>query len=321
MGARYVGRRVLGTLPALFGVLIVTFVIVHAVPGDPAVLLAGEAATPERLDEIRRDLGLDRPLPQQFVAYVVNVARGDLGVSVSQGRPVTTIIAERIGPTLLLSGTALLLSTLAGLLLGLVAARRPFGRFDLAVNTASLLGYALPAFWLAQMAVLVFAVHLGLFPLLGYTDIRRQLTGVAHLTDVAYHLMLPAVVLAVSEVALLARVTRTGLIQELGRDYVRTARAKGLAEDAVVNDHALRNALLPVVTLLGTRVGFLVSGAVVIEAVFSWPGLGSVIVTAAQQADRITMLGLVLVIAFGVILANLLTDILYGWIDPRVRAR
>ncbi len=321
MSARYVARRLLGVVPALLGVLVVTFVIVHAVPGDPAVLLAGEAATPERLDEIRRDLGLDRPLPQQFVTYLANVARGDLGISISQGRPVNAIIAERIGPTLLLSGTALCISTVVGLLLGVVAARRPFGRFDLVVNTGSLVGYALPAFWLAQMAVLVFAVNLGLFPLLGYSDIRRELTGLDHVIDVAYHLTLPALVLAASEIALLARVTRTGLLQELGRDYVRTARSKGMSEEQVVNDHALRNALLPVVTLLGTRVGYLVSGAVVIEAVFSWPGLGSVIVAAAQQADRATMLGLVLVVAFGVIFANLLTDILYGWIDPRVRHR
>ena len=321
MSARYVCRRLLGIVPSLLGVLVVTFVIVHAVPGDPAVLLAGEGATPERLEEIRRDLGLDRPLPQQFVTYVANVARGDLGVSISQGRPVNAIIVERIGPTLLLSGTALCISTVGGLLLGLTTARRPFGRLDFVVNTASLIGYALPAFWLAQMAVLVFAMRLGLFPLLGYTDIRKNFTGLDHVADVAYHLMLPALVLAASEVALLARVTRTGLLQELGRDYVRTARSKGLSEEQVVNHHALRNALLPVVTLLGTRVGFLVSGAVVIEAVFSWPGLGSVIVTAAQQADRITMLGLVMVVAFGVIVANLLTDVLYGWIDPRVRQR
>lgn len=321
MSASYVARRLLGIVPALFGVLVVTFVIIHAVPGDPAVLLAGEGATPERLEEIRRDLGLDRPLPQQFITYVTDVAQGDLGVSISQGRPVNAIIAERIGPTLLLSGTALGISTVLGLLLGLVAARRPFGRFDLVVNTASLVGYALPAFWLAQMAVLFFAVRLGLFPLLGYTDNRKDLTGFDHIVDVGYHLILPAAVLAASEVALLARVTRTGLLQELGRDYVRTARAKGLPEEEVLNNHALRNALLPVVTLLGSRVGFLVSGAVVIEAVFSWPGLGSVIVTAAQQADRVTMLGVVLVVAFGVIFANLLTDFLYGWIDPRVRHR
>jgi len=318
---RYVGRRLLGILPALFGVLVVTFVIVHAVPGDPAQLLAGEGATPERVAEIRQDLGLDRPLPEQFATYVARVARGDLGFSTSQGRPVTTIIGERVGPTLLLSGTALCISTLLGLLVGLVAARRPLGRFDVSVSAASLVGYAVPAFWLAQMAVLLFAVQLGLFPLLGYSDIRKDLGGLDHLIDVAFHLTLPALVLAMSEVALLSRVTRTGLLQELGRDYVRTARAKGLAEEQVVQRHALRNALLPVVTVLGTRVGFLVSGAVVIEAVFSWPGLGSVIVTAAQQADRVTMLGLVLVVAFGVILANLVTDILYGWVDPRVRHR
>jgi len=210
VGLGYVVRRVLGILPALFGVLIVTFVIVHAVPGDPAQLLAGEAATPERVEEIRRDLGLDRPLPDQFATYVANVARGDLGFSTSQGRPVNAVIAERIGPTLLLSGTALCISTVLGLLLGLVAARRPFGRFDLSVNLAALVGYAVPAFWLAQLAVLLFAVRLGLFPLLGYSDIRKELSGLGHIVDVAFHLTLPAVVLALSEVALLSRVTRTG---------------------------------------------------------------------------------------------------------------
>jgi len=318
VGFTYFARRVVGTLPPLFGVLLLTFLIVHAVPGDPALLLAGEEASVERVQEVRRDLGLDRPLPQQFVSYVGRVTRGDLGTSFSQSKPVTAVIGERIGPTLLLSGTAMFISTTLGLVLGSAAARRPNGRFDLVVNTASLVGYAIPTFWLAQMAVLLLSVRLGLFPILGYTDARRQLTGIDHAADIAYHLILPATVLAVSEIALLTRVVRTGVLQQSGREYVRTARAKGLTEERV-SSHARRNALLPVVTLIGARVGFLVSGAVVLEAVFSWPGLGTVITTAAQQADRNTMIGLVLVIAVSVILANLVTDLLYGWIDPRVR--
>lgn len=305
----------------MFGVLVITFAIVHAVPGDPAILLAGESASPERIDEIRRELGTDRPLPQQLVTYVGKVARGDLGDSTSLGQPVTTVLAQRLGPTLLLGGTAIVISSLLGILLGSWAARHPFGRRDLAISSFSLVLYAIPAFWLAQVAAIGLAVHLDLVPLLGYSDVRRSFTGIDHYADVAYHLILPATVLALSEMALLTRVTRTGLLQEVGRDYARTARAKGVSEPRILKHHVRRNALMPVVTVIGTRVGFLFSSAVLIEAVFSWPGLGSLITSAARESDRETMLGLVLLISLCVIIANAVTDILYGWIDPRVRER
>jgi peptide/nickel transport system permease protein len=317
----FVARRLLAIVPTMFGVLLVTFALVHAVPGDPAILLAGESASPERVEEIRRDLGTDRPLPQQFVTYVGKVTRGDLGDSTSLGEPVTTVLAQRLVPTLLLGGTALVISSLLGILLGSLAARRPFGRSDLAITSISLVMYAIPAFWLAQIAAIAFAVKLDLVPLLGYSDVRRNFTGIDHYADVAYHLILPAAVLAVSELALLTRVTRTGLLQEIGRDYTRTARAKGVSEERILRHHVMRNALMPVVTVIGTRVGFLFSSAVLIEAVFSWPGLGSLITSSARESDRETMLGLVLLISLCVIIANAVTDILYGWIDPRVRER
>ncbi len=317
----FVARRILAVIPTMFGVLLVTFALVQAVPGDAAILLAGEGASPERLQEIRRELGTDRPVPQQFATYVGKVARGDLGDSTSLGKPVTTVLLERLGPTLLLGGTALIISTVMGLLLGSVAARRPFGRTDLAVTSVSLITYAIPAFWLAQIAAIVFAVRLGLVPLLGYSDVRQNLTGLEHLADVAYHLVLPATVLAISEMALLTRVTRSGLLQESGRDYARTARAKGVSEERILSHHVMRNALLPVVTVIGSRVGFLFSSVVVIEAVFSWPGLGSLITSAARESDRETMIGLVLMISFIVILANAVTDVVYGWIDPRIGSR
>ena len=314
-------RRLLGVIPTLLSVFVLTFALVHALPGDPAQTLAGEGADPARVEEIRRQYGFDRPLPAQFVTYVSKVSQAELGVSTAFGKPVTEVIAERIGPTLLLTSTALAFSTVVGLLLGIVAARRPFGRLDFAVSAASLTGYAVPAFWLGQLSVLVFALRFKVFPLGSYENARQTYTGLDHAADVAYHLMLPALVLAVSEVALLARVTRTGLLQEMGKDYIRTARAKGVPEDQVLAHHALRSALLPVVTIVGTRIGFLVSGAVVIESVFSWPGLGSVLVVAAANSDREMMLGLVLVVSFAIILANLVTDIVYGFIDPRVRLR
>jgi peptide/nickel transport system permease protein len=215
--------------------------------------------------------------------------------------------------------SALTLSTLAGIGLGALAARRPFGSFDLAVTSTALVSYAVPTFWLAQLAILVVAYRTGFFPLAGMTDVREQYTGLAHLLDVARHLVLPALVLAASEVALMARSTRTGLIQESGKDYVTVARAKGLSSRRVLVRHALPNALLPVVTIIGTRVGFLFSGAVIVETVFAWPGMGSLIVGAAEDIDHPVLLGLVLLVALTVVFANLLTDLVYAWIDPRIR--
>lgn len=319
MSAGYIFRRVLGLLPALFSVLVITFIIVHAIPGDPAQSLAGEGADPARVAEIRHQYGFDQPLPTQFGDYVGKVLHGNLGVSTTYGLPVTTVIGQRIGPTLLLTGTALAVSTIFAMLLGILSARRPFGRFDATINAISLIAYAIPAFWLAQIAILLLALQLNVFPLGGYSDARHTYTGLQLLIDVAYHLVLPAAVLAASELALLTRVTRTGLLRELGQDYIRTARAKGASERRVLTRHALRNAMLPVITVIGSRIGMLISGAVVIEAAFGWPGLGSVIVAAAENSDREMMLGVVLVVAFGVLIANLLTDLLYGWIDPRVR--
>jgi len=321
MSIAFLVRRVLGLIPALASVLVITFIIVHAIPGDPAQALAGEGADPARVAQVRHQYGFDQPLPVQFVDYVGKVLHGDLGVSTTYGLPVTTVIQQRIGPTLLLTGSALAVSTVFAMILGIVATRRPFGRVDAAINGFSLIAYAIPAFWLAQIAILIFALQLNIFPLGGYSDARHMYTGLQLVIDVAYHLVLPACVLAASELALLTRVTRAGLLRELGQDYIRTARAKGASEGQLLTHHALRNALLPVVTVIGSRIGTLLSGAVVIEAAFGWPGLGSVLVAAADNSDRQMMLGLVLVVAAGVLVANLVTDLLYGWIDPRVRVR
>jgi peptide/nickel transport system permease protein len=320
MSISYLVRRVLSLIPALFSVLVITFIIVHAIPGDPAQALAGEGADPARVAEIRHQYGFDHPLLTQFVDYVGNVAHGNLGVSTTYGLPVSTVIQQRIGPTLLLTGSALAVSTLLALGLGILSARRPFGPLDTSIGGISLIAYAVPAFWLAQIAILILALRLNVFPLGGYSDARHMYTGLQLVIDVAYHLVLPAAVLAASELALLTRVTRTGLLREMGQDYIRTARAKGASEAALLLRHALRNAMLPVVTVIGSRIGTLLSGAVVIEAAFGWPGLGSVLVAAADNSDREMMLGLVLVVAAGVLVTNLVTDLLYGWIDPRVRA-
>ncbi|HEV2809954.1 MAG TPA: ABC transporter permease [Acidimicrobiales bacterium] len=321
MNRRYVIRRLLQVLPAVASILIVTFAVVHAAPGDPVVAVAGESGNEEYYQFMREKFGLDRPVLQQFWTYATNVLRGDLGVSFVQSQDVVDLILERVPATLLLMGTALVVSTIGGVALGALAARRPFGPFDLSVSTGALVGYALPSFWLAQLAMLTIAFRTGWFPIQGMTDARANYTGLAHWADVARHMFLPALVLAASEIALITRIARTGILAEMSSDYVRVAQAKGLSPTGALMHHALRNALLPIVTVVGTRIGFLFSGAVLVETVFGWPGLGRLVLSAAQTRDHPLLLGMVLVVAFSLVLANLVTDLVYARVDPRIRYR
>jgi peptide/nickel transport system permease protein len=317
----YVLRRLFQVVPVVAGILALTFLMIQLVPGDAVEALAGENASPAYLDALRIDYGLDRPLPQQFLAYVGNVLQGDLGVSVLQARPVGELIAERLQPTLLLMVTALVISSAGALVLGGLAARRPFGGFDLGVSTMALAGYSMPVFWLGQLAVMALALRADLFPVQGFTDAAAQYSGWPRVLDIAHHLVVPVLVLAASEVALLARVTRTGLLQELRKDYIRTARAKGAGDGRVVARHALPNTLLSVLTVVGGRIGFLFSGAVLVETVFAWPGLGGLLVEASRAQDHPVVLGMVLLVSLSVVVANLVTDLIYARIDPRIRYR
>lgn len=321
MNRRYVVRRLLQVLPAVASILIVTFAVVHAAPGDPVVAVAGESGNDEYYAFMRQKFGLDRPLYEQFWTYTTNVLHGDLGVSFVQGQDVADLIAERIPATLLLMGSALVVSTVGGVALGALAARRPFGPFDLGISTGALIGYALPSFWLAQVAMLTIAFRSGWFPIQGMTDARADYTGLAHYLDIARHLILPSLVLAASEVALISRIARTGILAEMDSDYIRVAQAKGLSRTGALVHHALRNALLPVVTVVGTRIGFLFSGAVLVETVFGWPGLGRLVLSAAQTRDHPLLLGMVLLVAFSLVLSNLVTDLIYARVDPRIRYR
>ncbi|HVQ74658.1 MAG TPA: ABC transporter permease [Candidatus Binatia bacterium] len=310
-------RRLGLVVPTLGALLVLAFALVHLAPGDPIVALAGEHGDPGHYAAMRAKFGLDRPLPERFAVYVGRVLRADLGTSFVHGRPVAAVIAERLPATLLLMLTALAVSTALGVALGTLAARRVARPEDFALRAASLLGSATPVFWLGQLALILLAVGTGLFPVQGMSDARRPAVGVAHLLDVLHHLALPALVLAAGELALTARLVRTGLLQALGADYVRTARAKGLPEGRVVA-HALRNALLPVLTVIGARVGALCSGAVLVEAVFAWPGVGRLMLSALLARDHPVVLGIFLLVSLGVLLANLLTDLAYGWLDPRI---
>jgi peptide/nickel transport system permease protein len=318
---RYVVRRLLQVLPTASAILLVGFLLIHLAPGDPVLALAGENGDAEYYAFVREKFGLDEPLPQQLATYAGNVLRGDLGTSYVQGRPVAQIVAERLPATLLLTGTALVVSTLVGISLGVFSATRRRRWPDVTVTVSTLVVYAAPVFLVGQMAVLLLALGTGWFPVQGMTDARATSTGLAHVADVAHHLVLPALALASQEVAAASRLTRVGLREELTRDHVRTARAKGVPERAVVLRHGLRRALLPVVTVLGGRTGHLVAGAVVVEVVFGWPGIGRLLVTAMQSRDAPIVLAVFLLVAVAVVLANLLTDLVYAWLDPRVRYR
>jgi peptide/nickel transport system permease protein len=318
MSARYLLRRLAQVVPAVAGILVVAFVVIHTAPGDPVLALAGQHGDAAYYAFIRAKFGLDRPLPEQLLVYAANVARGDLGVSYVHGRPVVAVVLERLPATLLLMTTALVASSIAGIGLGVTAARRAQRPTDLVVRMAALLGYATPSFWLAQIAALTLALGTGLFPVHGISDARQAWTGWRYAVDVVHHLALPALVLAANELALTTRLVRTGVLEALGTDYVRTARAKGLPEPAVIR-HALSNAMLPVVTVIGGRMGMIFTGAVLVETVFAWPGLGQLLLSSIQTRDMPVLLALFLLVSLAVILTNLVTDLAYAWLDPRIR--
>ena len=318
MPSRYLLRRLAHVLPTVAGLLVLNFCIIHLAPGDPAIALGGEHGDEAYYTFLRARFGLDRPLPEQLLTYITNVLRGDLGTSFVHGRSVVTVITERLPATLLLVSSALALSSVAGIGLGALAARHGRRAADVSINAVALLGYAVPSFWLGQMVLLALAVGTGLFPVQGMTDARNPQTGFGYLLDVFHHLALPVLVLAANELALTTRLVRTGLIEALGTDYVRTARAKGLPEGLVIR-HALRNVMLPVITVIGSRAGMFLSGAVLVEVVFAWPGLGRLLLSSLLARDYPILLGMFLLISLGVILANLITDLAYAWLDPRIR--
>jgi peptide/nickel transport system permease protein len=316
---RYVGWRLLQVVPTAAAIVLIGFLLIHLAPGDPVLALAGDSGDAEYYAFIRDKFGLDEPLPRQLLTYTGRVLQADLGVSYVQGRPVADIIAERVPATVLLSASALVLSSAGGVLLGMYVAARPHGLRDTTVSSAVLGVYAAPVFWLGQLGIIFLALGTGWFPVQGMTSAGGDANGMAALLDVAHHLALPALVLASQEVAAVYRLTRVGLAGELASDHVRTARAKGLSGGRVMVKHALRRPLVPVITVIGGRAGHVLSGAVVVEVVFGWPGLGRLLLSSLQARDIPVVLGIFLVAAFAVVLANLVTDFAYRWLDPRVR--
>jgi peptide/nickel transport system permease protein len=311
----YLLRRLLQLLPVLLGISLVVFLIMALLPGDPALAILGPYATPESLASLRRELGLDQPLWQRFLAWLGNVLQGDLGRSTTLHRPVADEIAERIGPTLLLAATALVLSTALGLAAGAVAAAHRGRWQDRVLTLIVLLGISTPQFWLALLLILVFGVWLGLLPVSGMVAVY----GGGDLVDLLQHLILPATSLAVVVTGVLARLSRTLMLEELSQGYVLMARAKGLPERRVVYGHAFLNMLGQMLPVIGLQAGFLLGGAVYIETLFQWPGIGRMLVDAITARDLLLVQGGVLAMAVAYVLVSLMADLLQHLLDPRIR--
>ena len=311
----FVLRRLLQLIPVLFGISLVVFLIMALLPGDPALAILGAYATPDSLASLRRELGLDQPLWMRFFIWLGHVMQGDFGRSVTLQRPVIDEIVERIGPTLLLAATALVLSVILGLAAGAIAAAHRREWRDRVLTVAVLLGISTPQFWLALLLILVFAVWLQWLPVSGMFSVY----GGGNLSDLLQHLVLPAISLAVVVTGVLARLSRAAMLEELSRDYVRMARAKGLTERKVVYKHAFLNMLGKMLPVIGLQAGFLLGGAVYIETVFQWPGMGRMLVEAISTRDLLLVQGGVLVMASGYVLVNLLADVLQHLLDPRIR--
>lgn len=306
MSSAFLVRRLAAALGTVVGVALLTSLLIRLVPGDPVELMLGESAAAGDRAALRASLGLDRPAPEQVLAQLDRLARLDLGESLYSRRPVSTLIAERLPATAELALAALAVAAAVAVPLGIVAARRRGGLADGAAMGLALLGLSVPSFWLGPLLILLFSVVLGWTPVSG----REGLAS----------LVLPALTLGTGMAAVLARMLRSSLLETLSEDYVRTARAKGLGEGAVIWRHALRNAALPVVTVFGMQAGALLAGAVITETVFAWPGIGSLLVEAIQRRDFPVVQGCVLLISTTYVAVNALTDLAYAWLDPRVRA-
>lgn len=300
-------------------ILILNFLIVHMVPGDPLHALLGDFPVPPGYaEQIRADFGLDQPLSTQLGLYLFNLAQGKLGFSFANRMPVLGLILARLGPTLLLMLPALFFAAVLGVLLGVTAAPRAGSVQDSALTAISLFGYSVPIFWLGQMLVIVFAIQLGWLPVQGMRNMREELYGMDGVLDVLKHLLLPAFSVMIFYIAIVARVARASVAEALHHDYVLTAKAKGLSRRTILWRHVLPNAMIPVVTVIGYNFGQSLTGAILVETVFGWPGIGNLFITSITNRDYPVLQGIFLVTAVSVVLINLLTDLLYAVLDPRV---
>lgn len=309
----FIARRLFATLPIMAVVAMVVFAILRMTPGDPAAIIAGDTATAEQLELIRQSMGLDQPIYTQFLIWVQQLLQGDLGVSLLSGVPVAEMVAHRMGPSLALTAATIVLSVVIAIPLGVVAAWQQGKLLDRGVMALSVLGFSLPVFVTGYLLILVFAIEMKWFPVQGYKSLS------AGWWEFAKSLVLPTLALSTIYIALIARITRTSIIEVMGEDFIRTARAKGLKERMVLLRHALRNAAVPIITIIGVGIGLLIGGVVVTESVFNFPGLGRLVVEAVLARDYPVIQGLILLFSFIYIVINLVVDVMYTVFDPRIR--
>lgn len=317
---QFIAQRVLKGIVVLLGIIVLNFMLIRLAPGDPVTVMAGEAGAADEvfIAQLRKEFGLDKPLHEQLFIYVKNVVTFDLGFSYRQQRPVNDLLAERLPATLLLTGAAFVLSLVAGVALGVFASMLVGRWSDSLITVFALFFYATPIFWVGLMGVLLFSVTLGWLPAFDMYTVGANLTGAALAADIAWHLVLPALTLALFHMAVYARMTRASMLEMKDQDFVRTARAKGLPENRIVRVHVLRNAVLPVITIAGVKAGYLIGGSIVVETVFAWPGIGRLAFEAVLQRDYNVLLGVFFLTSFMVIAFNLITDVVYSLIDPRI---
>ena len=311
----YIIKRLLYTVPVLLGLTVIVFFIMTLIPGDPATAILGSYATPENVERLNRQLGLDKPLVQQYFIWLMNILEGDFGRSYSLNRPVIDEITERFSATLILAGASLILCSILGLLAGVYTAVHQFGWGDRLITFLVLIGISLPSFWLGLLMIFLFAVTWKILPASGMFAIY----GGGDFADLLIHLLLPATTLSIVATGVIARLTRASMLEVLRQDYIRTARAKGLEERKVIYRHAFRAALVNVIPVIGIQAGFVLGGAVYIETVFQWPGIGRMLVQAISTRDLLLVQGGVLIVAAAYVLFNLLADVVQHALDPRLK--
>lgn len=310
---KYAAKRIFGLIPVLLGVSILVFLIMQITPGDPALLILGPKATEASLAAMRHQLGTDLPIYTQYLKWMGNILQGDWGYSIHFKAKVIDLIMQRFSATMLLTVTAMVLSTTFGILAGIISATKQYSFADRFMMTASLVGFCLPVFWLGLMMQFFFSIKLGWLPVSGMNS-----PGVTDFMDTARHLILPSIALAIGSMATIARMTRSSMLEVIRQDFIRTARAKGVSEKIIAYKHALRNALIPVLTVVGSQFGYLLSGEVLLEIVFNWPGLGSLMVNGILYRDFPLVQGTILFVATVYVLINLAVDLLYAVVDPRI---
>jgi peptide/nickel transport system permease protein len=330
---KYIAKRLLMAIPVLFGIITLVFLVMHVFAKDPAAMMLGQSATIQRVAELRIFLGLDRPVGEQYIDFLVQIAHGDLGRSVFTKQPVMGELLQRLPATMELALIAVLISSVLGITIGIISAVKQYSFFDYTSMFLGLTGVSLPAFWLGLMLILSFSVNLGWLPVSGRIALQlipTRITGMyildsiltgnlPALRDALSHIILPAITIGIGSTAVVARMTRSAMLETIRQDYIRTANAKGLRRFTVVMKHALKNALIPVVTVIGMQLGGLMGGAVLTETIFSWPGVGSYIVAGINNSDYAVVQAGAIMMAAVFVIMNLVVDVLYAYLDPRIR--